>query len=169
VRAIVGQQVSVAAGRTFVTRLVERCGTRLARPLDGLTHLFPSPEALAAADLAGLGLVPARAETLSVLARSVADGRLALDGPADEVRAALVRVPGVGEWTAGYVALRALGEPDAFPSGDLVLRRMAGDGRTLTARALAERAEPWRPWRGYAAVYLWEAAASHPSRREEGE
>ena len=170
VRAIVGQQVSVAAGRTFMTRLVERAGTRLARPMNGLTHLFPSPGELAAADLAGLGLVPARARTLSALARAVADGRLALDGPADEVRAGLRELPGIGEWTAEYVALRALGEPDAFPSGDLVLRRVAGQGVALTARALAERAETWRPWRGYAAVHLWEAAASRrPSRREEGD
>jgi AraC family transcriptional regulator of adaptative response / DNA-3-methyladenine glycosylase II len=169
VRAVVGQQVSVAAGRTFVARVVERCGTTLARPMQGLTHLFPSAQALAEADLTGLGLVPARARTLSEVARAVADGRLALDGPAEEIRAALVRLPGVGEWTAEYVALRALGEPDAFPAGDLVLRRVAGEGRALTPRALAERAEAWRPWRGYAAFHVWEAAASRPSRREEGD
>jgi AraC family transcriptional regulator of adaptative response / DNA-3-methyladenine glycosylase II len=174
VRAVVGQQVSLAAGRTLVTRLVERAGTRLARPTDGLTRLFPSAEALAAADLRGLGLVPARARTLAALARAVVEGRLLLDAPADEVRAALLALPGVGEWTAEYVALRALGEPDAFPAGDLVLRRVAGCGRALTPRALAERAEAWRPWRGYAAVHLWEAAASRPlsprpSRREPGD
>jgi AraC family transcriptional regulator of adaptative response / DNA-3-methyladenine glycosylase II len=174
VRAVLGQQVSLAAGRTLATRLVQRAGTRLARPMDGLTHLFPSPAALAAADLNGLGLVPTRARTVAALARAVAEGRLVLDGPADEVRAALVALPGVGEWTAEYVALRALGEPDAFPAADLVLRRVAGEGRTLTARALAARAETWRPWRGYAAVHLWEAAASLPrppraSRREEGD
>jgi AraC family transcriptional regulator of adaptative response / DNA-3-methyladenine glycosylase II len=174
VRAVVGQQVSLAAGRTLVTRLVERAGTRLARPMDGLTRLFPSAEALARADLRGLGLVPARARTLATLARAVVDGRLVLDAPADEVRAALLALPGVGEWTAEYVALRALGEPDAFPAGDLVLRRVAGEGRALTPRALAERAEAWRPWRGYAAVHLWEAAASRPlsprpSRREPGD
>jgi AraC family transcriptional regulator of adaptative response / DNA-3-methyladenine glycosylase II len=174
VRAIVGQQVSVAAGRTLVTRLVERAGPRLARPMDGLARLFPSPEAIAAADLEGLGLVPARARTLAALARAVADGKLVLEGPADDVRAALRGLPGVGDWTAEYVALRALGEPDAFPAADLGLRRLAGDGRALTPRALAERAEAWRPWRGYAAVHLWEAAASRPvaprpSRREEGD
>jgi AraC family transcriptional regulator of adaptative response / DNA-3-methyladenine glycosylase II len=174
VRAVVGQQVSLAAGRTLVTRLVARAGTRLARPMDGLTHLFPSPEALATADLRGLGLVPARARTLAALGRAVADGRIVLDAPADEVRAALLGLPGVGEWTAEYVALRALGEPDAFPAADLVLRRVAGEGLTLTARALAERAEAWRPWRGYAAVHLWGAAASRalsprPSRREQGD
>jgi AraC family transcriptional regulator of adaptative response / DNA-3-methyladenine glycosylase II len=174
VRAVAGQQVSVAAGRTFATRLVERAGARLARPMDGLTRLFPTPAALAAADLAGLGLVPARARAIGALARAVADGRVALDGPADEVRAALAGLPGVGEWTAEYVALRALGEPDAFPAPDLVLRRVAGDGRTLSARALAARAEAWRPWRGYAAVHLWEEAASRrrragASRRGQGD
>ena len=171
VRAIVGQQVSVAAGRTFAARLVARAGRRLVRPMDGLTHFFPSPAELADADLTGLGLVPARARTVAALARAVADGRLVLDGPADEVRAALVALPGIGDWTAEYVALRALGEPDAFPAGDLVLRRAAGEGRTLTARALAARAETWRPWRGYAAVHLWEAAAALPraSRRGEGD
>jgi AraC family transcriptional regulator of adaptative response / DNA-3-methyladenine glycosylase II len=161
VRAVVGQQVSVAAGRTLLTRLVERAGPKLARPTGGLTRLFPSPAALASADLRGLGLVPARARTVAALAGAVADGSLVLDGPADEVRAALVALPGVGEWTAEYVALRGLGEPDAFPAADLVLRRAAGAGRALTPRALAARAEAWRPWRGYAAVHLWEATASH--------
>jgi AraC family transcriptional regulator of adaptative response / DNA-3-methyladenine glycosylase II len=171
VRAVVGQQVSVAAGRTLVTRIVERAGRTLDRPMDGLARLFPSPAELAAADLTGLGLVPARARTVAALARAVAEGRLVLDGPADAVRAALLALPGVGEWTAEYVALRALGEPDAFPAGDLVLRRAAGEGRSLTARALAARAEAWRPWRGYAAVHLWEAAASRPraSRGAQGE
>jgi AraC family transcriptional regulator of adaptative response / DNA-3-methyladenine glycosylase II len=170
VRAVVGQQVSVAAGRTLVTRIVERAGRTLDRPMDGLTRLFPSAAELAAADLTGLGLVSARARTVAALARAVAEGRLVLDGPADAVRAALLALPGIGEWTAEYVALRALGEPDAFPAGDLVLRRAAGEGRSLTARALAARAEAWRPWRGYAAVHLWEAAASRPraSRREQG-
>jgi AraC family transcriptional regulator of adaptative response / DNA-3-methyladenine glycosylase II len=174
VRAVIGQQVSVAAGRTLAARLVARAGPRLARPMDGLTRLFPTPAALAAADLAGLGLVKARARTIGALARAVADGRLSLDGPADEVRAALVALPGLGEWTAQYVALRALGDPDAFPAADLVLRRVAGAGRALTARALAARAEAWRPWRGYAAVHLWEDAASRPrsaraSRGEQGD
>jgi AraC family transcriptional regulator of adaptative response / DNA-3-methyladenine glycosylase II len=160
VRAIVGQQVSVAAARTFLVRLVASAGARLGQPMDGLTHLFPSPDMLAAADLRGVGLVPTRARALAALARAVADERIVLCGPADEVRAGLLSLPGVGEWTAEYVALRALGEPDAFPASDLVLRRVAGEGRSLTPRALAGRAEAWRPWRGYAAVHLWAAAAS---------
>jgi AraC family transcriptional regulator of adaptative response / DNA-3-methyladenine glycosylase II len=173
VRAVLGQQVSVQAGRTLASRLVARAGTRLARPADDLTHLFPSPAALAGADLSGLGLTSARSRALSALAHAVAGGRLDLRAPADEVVAGLVALPGIGDWTAQYVALRALGEPDAFPAGDLVLRKAAaGGGPALTARALAARAEAWRPWRGYAVFHLWGAAAASPgrgSRRHEGE
>lgn len=173
VRAVLGQQVSVQAGRTLATRLVERAGTKLARPVDGLTHLFPSPAALAGTDLSGLGLTSARSRALKALAGAVAEGRLDLRAPADEVVAGLVALPGIGDWTAQYVALRAFGEPDAFPAADLVLRKAtAGDGRTLTARALAARAEAWRPWRGYAVFHLWGAAAASPgraSRRPTGE
>jgi AraC family transcriptional regulator of adaptative response / DNA-3-methyladenine glycosylase II len=160
-RALLGQQVTVAAGRTFVARLVARAATTLPRPLHGLTHVFPSPGAVAAADLAGIGLTTARAEALRGLAQAVADGRLDLDGPPCDVIAGLVRFPGIGPWTAQYVALRALGDHDAFPAADLVLRRAAaGGGPPLSARALADRAEAWRPYRGYAAVHLWNAAAA---------
>jgi AraC family transcriptional regulator of adaptative response / DNA-3-methyladenine glycosylase II len=165
VRAILGQQVSVAAARTLAARLVERAGSRLERPIDGLARVFPSPRALAGADLAGLGITRARARTIAALAHAVADGRLDLGGSPDAVRAALVELPGVGAWTAEYVALRALGEPDAFPAGDLVLRRAAGGSRALAPHALAARAEAWRPWRGYAAFHLWGAAAPRPRRR----
>ena len=113
-RAVLGQQVSVQAGRTLATRLVARTGTRLARPADGLTHLFPSPAAVAGADLSGLGLTSARSRALKALARAIAEGRLDLRAPADEVVDGLVALPGIGDWTAQYVALRALGEPDAF-------------------------------------------------------
>ena len=174
VRAVLGQQVSVEAGRTLARRLVARAGEALPRPTEGLTHLFPSPAALAGASLSGLGLTSARARALEALARAVADGRLDLRAPADEVTAGLAALPGIGDWTAQYVALRALGEPDAFPAGDLVLRRRAaGGGAALTARALAARAEGWRPWRGYAVLHLWSAAAAAPrrarKRRHEGE
>ncbi len=159
VRAILGQQVSVAAGRTLAVRVVERAGTRLPAPRHGLTHLFPTPAALAGADLSGLGLTSAREAALRALAHAVADGRLDLRAGAGQVVAGLRALPGIGDWTAQYVALRALGEPDAFPAGDLVLRRMAGtNSRALTARALAARAEAWRPWRGYAVAHLWAAA-----------
>ena len=156
VRAVLGQQVSVAAGRTLAARLVARAGRSVAGGTEGLTHLFPSPAALASADLDGLGLTQARAAALQALARAVIEGALDFGAPVDEVVAALAALPGFGAWTAQYVALRALGEPDAFPAADLVLRRMAAAGGTpLTPGALQARAEAWRPWRGYAVLHLW--------------
>ena len=174
VRAVLGQQVSVA-GRPHARHAGSSRGPgrRSRGRSDGLTHLFPSPAAVAGADLSGLGLTSARSRALKALAHAVADGRLDLRAPADEVVAGLVALPGIGDWTAQYVALRALGEPDAFPAADLVLRRAAaGGGPPLTARALAARAEAWRPWRGYAVFHLWGAAAASPgraSRRHKGE
>jgi AraC family transcriptional regulator of adaptative response / DNA-3-methyladenine glycosylase II len=168
VRAVLGQQVSVAAGRTLAARVVARVGRRIAGGTDGLTHLFPSPAALAAANLDGLGLTGARARALRALAHAVAEGALDLGAPVEDVAAGLEALPGLGRWTAQYVALRALGEPDAFPAADLVLRRMAADGGTpLSARALEAHAEAWRPWRGYAVLHLWRAASDvvRPRRR----
>lgn len=161
VRAVLGQQVSVEAARTLAVRLVGRFGAPLPAATRGLTHLFPAPGALASGDLAGLGLTSARAASIAALARAVADGRLDLRGPAEAAVAGLRSLPGFGDWTAQYVALRALGEPDAFPAADLVLRRMAADGTTpLSAGELASRAEAWRPWRGYAVFHLWAAASA---------
>ena len=159
VRAVLGQQVSVAAGRTLAARLVARIGQPIAGGEDGLTHLFPSPAAMAVADLDGLGITGARVRALQALAEAVTRGTVVFGAPVEKVAAALVALPGFGPWTAQYVALRALGEPDAFPVGDLVLRRMASpNGALLTPRALEERAERWRPWRGYATLHLWRAA-----------
>jgi AraC family transcriptional regulator, regulatory protein of adaptative response / DNA-3-methyladenine glycosylase II len=184
VRAVLGQQVSVAAGRTLVSRLVARAGRALTAALDGsapsgsalrgaapggstgggrewhgLTHAFPTPEALVEINLSGLGITGARIATIQTLARAVIDRRLDFRAPADEVATALEALPGIGPWTAHYIALRALGEPDAFPAADVVLRRMAAaGGESLSARALAARAESWRPWRSYAALHLWCAA-----------
>jgi AraC family transcriptional regulator of adaptative response / DNA-3-methyladenine glycosylase II len=159
VRAVLGQQVSVAAGRTFAARLVERAGQPVSTGERELTHLFPSPVALACADLDGLGLTSARLGALRALAGAVRDG-LDLNGPAEDVIGALAAMPGIGPWTAQYTALRALGEPDAFPAADLVLRRVASSTATpLSARALDACAEAWRPWRGYAVLHLWRAAA----------
>jgi len=161
VRAVLGQQVSVAAGRTFAARLVARVGAPVRGGADGLTHLFPKPAALATASLEGLGLTGARAATLQALARAVLDHRVDFGTAPEEVVEALARVPGIGSWTAQYVALRALGEPDAMPTGDLVLRRMAGSADAmLSATALELRARRWRPWRGYAVMHLWRAAAA---------
>jgi AraC family transcriptional regulator of adaptative response / DNA-3-methyladenine glycosylase II len=160
VRAVLGQQVSVAAARTLAARLIARCGAPLRAGERGLTHLFPAPADLAHANLEGLGLTTTRAAALKSLARAVLERRVDFGGAPADVAAALAALPGIGPWTAEYVALRALGEPDAFPYGDWVLRRMAAPpgAAVLSATELEQRASRWRPWRGYAAVHLWRAA-----------
>jgi AraC family transcriptional regulator of adaptative response / DNA-3-methyladenine glycosylase II len=164
VRAVLGQQVTVAAARTLAGRLVERTGEPVAAALAGLGRLFPTPQTLAAANLDGLGLTGARIAALKALAVAVAEGRVAFDHPADEIVARLQELPGFGEWTAQYIALRALGDPDAFLGADLVVRRMAAaGGAALTAKELDRRAEAWRPWRGYAVMHLWCAAGERDS------
>jgi AraC family transcriptional regulator, regulatory protein of adaptative response / DNA-3-methyladenine glycosylase II len=161
VRAVLGQQVSVAAGRTLAARVVQRAGLPLRVVADGLTHLFPGAADLARADLEGLGITATRVAALKSLARAVLERRIDFGAAPAEVVAAMAALPGIGPWTAQYVALRALGEPDAFPHGDSVLRRMAAapGQAALSAQALEERARRWRPWRGYATVHLWLAAA----------
>jgi AraC family transcriptional regulator, regulatory protein of adaptative response / DNA-3-methyladenine glycosylase II len=159
VRAVLGQQVTVAAARTLAGRLVTRAGEPVVSAMPGLDRLFPTPQALAAANLDGLGLTGARIGALKALALAVVEGRVAFQRPADEVVASLVELPGFGEWTAQYIALRALGEPDAFLSADLILRRMAAEGgAALTVKELDRRAQAWRPWRGYVVMHLWCAA-----------
>jgi len=164
VRAVLGQQVSVAAGRTFAARLVERAGVLIrggADGADGLTHLFPTAASLASANIETLGITRARAATLRALARAVLERRLDFSATPEALAAAMVALPGIGPWTSQYVALRALGEPDALPTGDLVLRRMAAPRHgTLNARELEERARDWQPWRGYAVMHLWRAAGN---------
>lgn len=165
VRAVLGQQVTVAAARTLAGRLVERVGEPVATAVAGLDRLFPTPRALAAADLDGLGLTGARIAALKALGQAVAERRVTFDRPAEEVVASLVELPGFGEWTAQYIALRALGEPDAFLTADLIVRRMAaGDGAPLTLKELERRADAWRPWRGYAVMHLWCAAGDRQPR-----
>ncbi|HLW74074.1 MAG TPA: AlkA N-terminal domain-containing protein [Gammaproteobacteria bacterium] len=165
VRAVLGQQVSVAAARTFAARIVAHYGTPLAglgpAAPGELTHLFPAPEVLAKADLARIGLTTARAKALNALAAAVVKREVCFSEavPGDELRTALTRIPGIGNWTAEYVAMRALSDPDAFPAEDLVLRRVASPRKPLTAKALLERAEHWRPWRAYAVLHLWRAAS----------
>ena len=173
VRAVLGQQVSVAAARTLAARLVERHGRRLEHPVrPGLDHLFPGPAALAGADLSAIGLTRARADTIRHIARALLEGRVDLDPSRtlEETIARWVALPGIGPWTAQYIALRALGHPDALPAEDLVLRRVAaGGGAALSAPELRARAEAWRPWRAYAVMQLWSeaaaAAAPAPPRR----
>ena len=159
VRAIIGQQVSVAAARTITARLASRFGCAVAMPAQpGLTHLFPTPTVLTEADLDGLGLTGARAQTLRTVAQAVLDGRVDLnpEHTLDDFVRRWTALPGIGAWTANYLALRALGHPDAFPADDLVLQRaVPADGSRLSAKALATRADEWRPWRGYAVIHLW--------------
>src|SRR5262249_12852542 len=117
-------------------------------------HLFPSPDVLAKAMLENVGLTGARAETIRALARAVTDGKLKFEGVIDsnDFLRRLCEIPGIGAWTAQYVAMRALREPDAFPSSDLGLSRASS---LSTPRELEQRSEPWRPWRAYSAMYLW--------------
>jgi AraC family transcriptional regulator of adaptative response / DNA-3-methyladenine glycosylase II len=154
VRAILGQQVSVAGASTLASRLVRTFGTQItASP--PLTHLFPRPEVLAVGDVACIGLPKKRAETIRALARSVSEGRIDFASVANvqEFQSRLRELPGIGNWTAQYIAMRALGDPDAFPASDLGLLRGA---LSQNERELAQRAESWRPWRAYAAMYLWQ-------------
>lgn len=158
VRAILGQQISVSGARTLLGRLVSRLGTPLSEPRGSLTHFFPSAQTVAAADLGHLGLTRNRAASLRALARAVAAGDLTLDRGADrdDVERALLALPGIGPWTVSYVAMRALGDPDAFPTGDLGLRRaLEREGHPAGVKDLQRRAEAWRPWRAYAAHHLW--------------
>jgi AraC family transcriptional regulator of adaptative response / DNA-3-methyladenine glycosylase II len=159
IRAIL-RQSSATRARAVATRLVERLGTRLKTPAPGLTTLVPSPRAIAEGDLRGLGLTRRRIVAIQSLAHALVERKFELTAPTDETVAALSQISGVGEWTSQYVALRALGDPDAFPTSDLILRRMAGCARgALSEAELKSRAEAWRPWRAYAATYLWDAAA----------
>lgn len=160
VRAILGQQVTVAAGRTLLTRLAQRLGQPVAGEESGLNRLFPTPESIAQCKLDDFGVPRARAAAQQGFARAVRDGAVDFNEPAERVMCALVDLPGVGPWTAGYVALRGLSDPDGFPAGDLILRQQASsNGGALTARELNTRAELWRPFRGYAVMHLWEASA----------
>ncbi|MGH7789571.1 MAG: DNA-3-methyladenine glycosylase family protein, partial [Candidatus Binatia bacterium] len=167
VRAILGQQVTVKGATTLAGRLAAAFG----RPVDcgdGLTHVFPTAAVLAEADVAALGMPRARAETVRALARAVANGSLVLDAPLglDDALTRLCAVPGIGPWTAQYVAMRAFGEPDAFPAGDLGLRSALGNGGgPLAEAAVVRAAEAWRPWRAYAALHLWSSLDSAHTRR----
>jgi AraC family transcriptional regulator, regulatory protein of adaptative response / DNA-3-methyladenine glycosylase II len=158
VRAVAGQQVSVAGARTVVGRLVAAHGVRLALADPELTHVFPTPDALAGVDPTRLSMPRARGATLVGACAALADGRLVLDPGVDRdaARAALLDLPGIGPWTAGYVAMRGLGDPDVMLEADLGVRHaveaLGGEG---TPRAIAARAHAWRPWRSYAVAHLW--------------
>jgi AraC family transcriptional regulator of adaptative response / DNA-3-methyladenine glycosylase II len=158
VRAILGQRVSVRAATTLAGRLAARFGESIDAPVPELARLSPTPERLAEAadeELTSLGIASPRAAAIRVLARAVArrDIDLCLGPDPEAVMRALRGYSGVGDWTAQYIAMRALRWPDAFPAGDLGLLRAAGES---SARRLQAAAEAWRPWRAYAAMYLWE-------------
>ncbi|WP_280913327.1 AlkA N-terminal domain-containing protein [Streptomyces sp. SAI-208] len=164
VRAVLGQQVSTAAARTHAARLVTAHGEAVDDPEGGLTHLFPAPGALAAIDPASLAMPRTRRSTFTTLVSQLADGSLRLGVEQDwsETRARLLALPGFGPWTADVIAMRALGDPDAFLPTDLGIRRAAQElGLPSTPAALTARAAAWRPWRAYAVQYLW-ATDSHP-------
>lgn len=161
VRAVLGQQVSVAAARTLASRVASTWG----RPFEagaaaGVGVLFPDPQALADAPLETCGITRARAATIRGLAQALLDGRIAFraEQPLDAFERDLVALPGIGAWTAQYIAMRALAQPDAFPAADLILRRAAGQGRTLSTRELETLAAEWRPWRSYAVMLLWRSS-----------
>jgi len=143
----------VKSATTLAGRLVSALGKPF-RDAPGLTHLFPTPDVLAVAKLGDIGLTGGRAETIRAFARAVCTGKINFEGvvDSDAFLSSLCEIPGIGTWTAQYVAMRALGEPDAFPSTDLGLLRALD---LTTSRELEHRAESWRPWRSYAAMYLW--------------
>jgi AraC family transcriptional regulator of adaptative response / DNA-3-methyladenine glycosylase II len=163
VRAVLGQQVSIAGARTLTARLVARAGRPLAEPVGTLTAAFPRPAELAGADLAGVGLTGARARTVTTLATALAAGTVHL-GPGadrDDARRGLLALPGIGPWTAALVALRGLGDPDVWLPGDLALRRSLA----ALGSSDADAAGRWRPWRSYAVMHLWSLAVPSLSTR----
>ncbi len=163
VRAVLGQQVSVAAARTLATRIVQRHGAAVTTLMPaGLQRLFPTPAQLADADLREIGVTTARAATIRGIARALLDGRVDFraEQPLQEFVASWVALPGIGEWTAHYMAMRALSHPDAFPAADLILRRVAaGAAPALSTKVLTTLAEAWQPWRAYAVMQLWRSAS----------
>jgi AraC family transcriptional regulator of adaptative response / DNA-3-methyladenine glycosylase II len=163
VRAILGQQITVAAATALASRLASDFGMPLSADLGGqeygVTHAFPTSEALAGADLTGLPMPRARSSALGSLARAAAADPTLFDprGDPEQAIAKLTALPGIGAWTAHYIALRALRDPDAFPASDVGLQRalVGADGARPSPAALEARSQAWRPWRAYAALHLW--------------
>ena len=158
IRAVLGQQVTVAAARTLTLRLVERYGAVLELPDGGATRLFPAPDVLADAELGKLGITGARIRTLQAIARALCNGTVSFrpEQTLDAFVASWTALPGIGPWTAHYIAMRALSHPDAFPAADLVLRKAVGtNGALASVRDVETLAERWRPWRAYTVFHLW--------------
>ncbi len=169
VRAVLGQQITVAAARTLAQRLVERFGEPLATPFPELARLFPEPSVLARAGgdaLGQLGIVKQRQAAILAIAQAVADKRLQLHGgaPLQSTLEQLQQLPGIGDWTAQYIAMRALRWPDAFPAGDVALQKALGVQRgTGGARAALAASQAWKPWRSYAVVRAWHSPPLRPA------
>jgi AraC family transcriptional regulator, regulatory protein of adaptative response / DNA-3-methyladenine glycosylase II len=161
VRAILGQQITVKAATTIGGRFANAFGEPIATPHSGLSRLTPTPDRVASATvdaLASLGIIQTRARTIIAIAGEIASGRLVLEPGADPDRTIeqLVALPGIGAWTAHYIAMRALRWPDAFPKEDVVLRKNLGG---VSAARAEELSQPWRPWRSYATLHLWQGVA----------
>jgi len=179
VRAIVGQQISVPAATTLLTRLVSHCGKQYAATGQNsninsgtkLTHLFPTPQEILASDIRGMGISDSRVEVLYSLCREVVSGNLRFDTYQDieSVKSRFKQIKGVGDWTAEYVAMRALRDPNGFPHGDLILRRVA---TTMDAScygdALLKKSRSWEPWRAYATMLMWRKHQEHQSQSVRG-
>ena len=165
VRAVLGQQITVAAARTLAQRMVDTLGEPITTPFAGLTRLFPTAEVLAQASgdtLGRLGIVRQRQGAIVALARAVQEGRISLHAGADvpATIAALKELPGIGDWTAHYIAMRALRWPDAFPAGDIALHKALGLDKTTwgtprAAKTLEGMSQAWKPWRSYAVLRAW--------------
>lgn len=164
VRAVLGQQISVAGATTLTSRLVNGYGQERIVERPGLNRVFPTPESLVDAPLEKLGLPKSRAGTLRSLAAACLDGRVGFQAGQrlDEFVSNFIELPGIGPWTAQYVAMRALSHPDAFPAGDLILQQMLGANKRLSLRETEARSQPWRPWRAYAVLHLWHLAGQQP-------
>jgi AraC family transcriptional regulator of adaptative response / DNA-3-methyladenine glycosylase II len=172
IRAILGQQITVVAARGLAAKLVAAYGEPLPQTLasEGVSHVFPTPQRLIGADFAALGMPRSRALALAAMTEAVAADPL-IFGPKrslEEAIAALKVLPGIGEWTAQYIAMRELREPDAFPAADIGLMRALADetGKRPSPAELSARAEAWRPWRAYAALHLWSSEAQPMQPKE---
>ena len=165
-RTVLGQQVSTAAARTHAGRLVTLLGDEIVDPAGGLTHLWPTPDAVAAMDPTKLAMPATRRRSLLCLAGALATGDVDLDPGADweRARSALMALPGIGPWTVETVAMRALGDPDAFLPTDLGVRVLAAAIGLPTGAGLVERSRRWTPWRAYAVQHLW-ATGDHAVNR----
>lgn len=164
VRAVLGQQVSVAAATMLMHRLVEVYGEQRIGGSPGLDRIFPAPERLINAPLENIGLPKTRAATLRSLATGYLEERVGFQAGQrlDAFVESFTKLPGIGDWTAHYVAMRALSHPDAFPAGDLVLQRVLGVDKRLSLRETESRSQAWRPWRAYAVLHLWHLAGERP-------